>query len=129
MLAQSRVKRLCTCDLTPSRTFAPGSCRDSRLDELCFDTFCFSVSALVIGAPRSEWILLPRRASAFREGHKKSSSLFQKICWEEPEKQKTRSPPGAGIIPKQCPMERVEMERGYQCIARRCEGELRRWWV
>src|ERR1039457_7720392 len=105
MLAQSRVKRLCTCDLIPSRIFAPGSCRDSRLDELCFDTFCFSVSALVIGAPRSERILLPRRASAFLEGHKKSSSLFQKICWEEPEKQKTRSPPGAGIIPKQCPME------------------------
>lgn len=25
------------------------------------------------------------------EGHKKSSALFQKICWEEPEKQKTRS--------------------------------------
>jgi len=50
-----------------------------------------SVSALVIGAPGSEWILLPKRAAAFWEGHRKSSSLFQKICWEEPEKQKTRS--------------------------------------
>src|SRR5579864_9131265 len=49
------------------------------------------VSALVIGAPGSEWILLPRRAAAFWEGHKKSSTVFQKICWEEPEKQKTRS--------------------------------------
>ena len=57
----------------------------------CFGTFCFSVSALVIGAPGSEWILLPRRAAAFWEGHKKSSMVFQKICWEEPEKQKTRS--------------------------------------
>ncbi len=34
--------------------------------------FC-SVSALVIGAPGSEWILLPKRAAAFWEGHKKSS--------------------------------------------------------
>src|SRR5258706_10296463 len=49
------------------------------------------VSALVIGAPGSEWILLPKRAAAFWEGHKKPSVLFQKICWEEPEKQKTRS--------------------------------------
>src|SRR5713226_7989259 len=49
------------------------------------------VSALVIGAPGSEWMLLPKRAAAFWEGHKKSSALFQKICWEEPEKQKTRS--------------------------------------
>src|SRR5271169_271957 len=49
------------------------------------------VSALVIGAPGSEWILLPKQAAAFGEGHKKSSALFQKICWEEPEKQKTRS--------------------------------------
>lgn len=36
-------------------------------------------------------MLLPKRASAFWEGHKKSSMTFQKICWEEPEKQKTRS--------------------------------------
>src|SRR6267142_2195789 len=49
------------------------------------------VSALVIGAPGSEWILLPKQAAAFWEGHEKSSALFQKICWEEPEKQKTRS--------------------------------------
>src|SRR5260370_27174502 len=49
------------------------------------------VSALVIGAPGSEWILLPKQAAAFWEGHKKSLALFQKICWEEPEKQKTRS--------------------------------------
>src|SRR5260370_15818731 len=48
-------------------------------------------SALEIGAPGSERILLPKQAAAFREGHKKSSSLFQKICWEEPEKQKPRS--------------------------------------
>src|SRR5579864_1704489 len=46
---------------------------------------------LEIGAPGSEWILLPKRAAAFGEGHKKSSALFQKICWEEPEKQRTRS--------------------------------------
>src|SRR5260370_31371626 len=49
------------------------------------------VSALVVGAPGSERILLPKRAAAFREGHKKSSTLFQKICWGEPQKQKTRS--------------------------------------
>src|SRR5277367_1185195 len=49
------------------------------------------VSALEIGAPGCEWILLPKRAAAFWEGHKKSSALFQKICWEVPEKQKTRS--------------------------------------
>src|SRR5258708_4499286 len=49
------------------------------------------VSALVIGAPGSEWILLPKRAAAFWEGLEKSSSWFQKICWEEPKKQKTRS--------------------------------------
>ena len=36
-------------------------------------------------------MLLPKRASAFWEGHKKSSMVFQKISWEEPEKQKTRS--------------------------------------
>ena len=34
------------------------------------------VSALVIGAPGSEWILLPKREAAFWEGHKKSSRLF-----------------------------------------------------
>jgi hypothetical protein len=33
--------------------------------------------------------LLPKRAGAFWEGHKKSLTLFQKICWEEPKKQKT----------------------------------------
>src|SRR5260370_26529726 len=52
---------------------------------------CSPVSALVIGAPGSEWILLPKQAAAFWEGHKKSSTLFQRICWGEPEKQKTRS--------------------------------------
>jgi hypothetical protein len=36
-------------------------------------------------------MLLPKRASAFWEGHKKSLMVFQKISWEEPEKQKTRS--------------------------------------
>jgi len=36
-------------------------------------------------------MLLPKRGAAFWEGHKKSSMVFQKICWEEPEKQKTRS--------------------------------------
>jgi hypothetical protein len=36
-------------------------------------------------------MLLPRRTSAFWEGHNKSSTAFQRICWEEPEKQKTRS--------------------------------------
>ena len=60
------------------------------MDYVDVHDFC-SVSALVIGAPGSEWILLPKRAAAFREGNKKSSSLFQEICWEEPEKQKTRS--------------------------------------
>jgi hypothetical protein len=49
------------------------------------------VSALVIGATGSEWILLPKRAAAFWEGHKKSSAQFQKICCEEPEKPRTRS--------------------------------------
>src|ERR1700687_2084675 len=49
------------------------------------------VSALVIGAPGSEWILLPKREAAFWEGHKKSTALFQKICWEAPEKKKPRS--------------------------------------
>src|SRR5208283_4352147 len=62
-----------------------------RLGELCFGTFCFSVSALVIGAPKGERILLPKRVAAFWEGHEKSSMLFQKISWEEPEKQKPRS--------------------------------------
>ncbi len=41
-------------------------------------------------APRSERMLLPKRAAAFWEGHKKPSALFQKICWEEPGKQKPR---------------------------------------
>ncbi len=31
------------------------------------------------------------QAAAFREGHEKSSTLFQKISWEETEKQKPRS--------------------------------------
>src|SRR5580692_2025881 len=48
-------------------------------------------SALVIGALESERGLLPRRGSAFREGHKKSSPSFAKSFWEETEKQKTRS--------------------------------------
>src|ERR1700719_1347800 len=48
-------------------------------------------SALVIGALESERGLLPRRASAFREGHKKSSLSFAQSFWEETEKQKSRS--------------------------------------
>ena len=37
------------------------------------------VSALVIGAPGSEWILLPKQAAAFWEGHKKSSGFFRRF--------------------------------------------------
>src|SRR5260370_21994077 len=48
-------------------------------------------SALVIEALESERGLLPRRGSAFREGHKKSSLSFAKSFWEETEKQRTRS--------------------------------------
>jgi hypothetical protein len=46
---------------------------------------------LELGHTESERMLLPKRASAFWEGHEKSSAEFRKICWEEPEKQKTRS--------------------------------------
>jgi hypothetical protein len=44
-----------------------------------------------MGALESERGLLPKRGSAFREGHKKSSLLLSKSFWEEPEKQKSRS--------------------------------------
>src|SRR5580700_6453623 len=46
---------------------------------------------LVIGALGSERGLLPRRGSAFREGHEKSPASFPEIFREETEKQKTRS--------------------------------------
>src|SRR5258708_1051096 len=36
-------------------------------------------------------MLLPKRASAFWEGHEKSSVVFQKICWAEPRMHKTRT--------------------------------------
>jgi hypothetical protein len=50
-----------------------------------------SISAPVVGALESERGLLPKRGSAFREGHKKSSISFAKNFWEETEKQKIRS--------------------------------------
>jgi len=36
------------------------------------------LSAFEIGARGGEWILLPKQASAFGKGHKKSSALFQR---------------------------------------------------
>ena len=68
------------------------------------------VSALVIGAPGSEWILLPKREAAFWEGHKKSSALFSEDLLGGTGKAEDAQLRGAGIIPKLCPMERVEME-------------------
>jgi hypothetical protein len=68
------------------------------------------VSALVIGAPGSEWILLPKRAAAFWEGHKKSSALFSEDLLGGTAKAEDAKLPGAGIIPKRCPMERVGTE-------------------
>src|SRR5713101_9667401 len=40
---------------------------------------CSPVSALAIGAPGSEWILLPKRVAAFWEGHKKSSCCSRRF--------------------------------------------------
>ena len=50
----------------------------------------------------------PKTSGCFREGHNKSSALFQKICWEEPQKAEDAKLPGAGIIPKRCPMKRAQ---------------------
>jgi len=47
-------------------------------------------SAPFFWGTQNERPLLPIRATAFREGHKKSSVGFQKISWEEAEKQKAR---------------------------------------
>jgi hypothetical protein len=73
------------------------------------------VSALVIGAPGSEWILLPKQAAAFGEGHKKFSPLgaVSEDLLGGTGKAEDAKLPGAGIIPKQCPMERVGTEAMY----------------
>jgi hypothetical protein len=75
-----------------------------------------SVSALVIGAPGSEWILLPKRAAAFWEGHKKSSALVQKTFLGGTGKAEAAKLQGAGIIPKLCPMEKVEAEAMHRNV-------------
>ena len=52
---------------------------------------------------KSERPLLPTRATAFREGHKKSSVGFEKLFWEETEKQKARRSRAREFGPRQCP--------------------------
>jgi|ERR1700730_1579033 len=49
---------------------------------------------MFVGVKNADWHV------QFLEGHKKSSALFQ-ICWEEPEKQKTRSCRAQEFGPKQ----------------------------
>ena len=56
-------------------------------------------------------MLLPKRASAFWEGHKKSSMAVSEDLLGGTGKAEDAKLPGAGIIPKLCPMERAEMER------------------
>jgi hypothetical protein len=60
-------------------------------------------SAPFFWAPKSERPLLPNRATAFREGCKKSSVGLQKICWEETEKQRARRCRAQEFGQKQCP--------------------------
>src|ERR1700675_4633145 len=78
------------------------------MDYVDVHDFC-SVSALVIGAPGSEWILLPKQAAAFWEGHKKIFCAVSEDLLGGTEKAEDAKLQGAGIIPKQCPMERAGM--------------------
>jgi hypothetical protein len=55
-------------------------------------------------------MLLPKRASAFWEGHKKSSMTFSEDLLGGTGRAEDAKLPDAGIIPKLCPMGRAEME-------------------
>jgi hypothetical protein len=80
------------------------------------------VSALVIGAPGSEWILLPKRATAFWEGTQEIFGGVSEDLLGGAGKAEDAKLPGAGIIPKLCPMERAETGIMYGNVSNRIRG-------
>ncbi len=63
------------------------------------------------GAPKSESPLLPSRATAFRERHKKYLMGFQKICWEETGKAEGAKVLGTGIGPEAVPRKNEQQKK------------------
>ena len=70
-----------------------------------------------LGALKRERRPLPRRATAFREGHKKSSPKFQKISWEETEKQTAGSLRAWEFSRSRAQGKRGEKEKMYRAKA------------
>src|SRR5258708_36148319 len=74
----------------------------------------FSVSALVIGAPGKRVDAAPKAGGCFGGG---TQEIFRGVSenWlGGTGKAEAAKLPGAGIIPKQCPMERVETEARHR---------------
>jgi hypothetical protein len=63
------------------------------------------------GAPKSERPLLPNRATAFREGHKKSSMRVSEDFLGGDGKAEGVKVPGAGIWPKAVPRKNERQKR------------------
>jgi hypothetical protein len=73
---------------------------------------------LLLGHSKSETGLLPRRGSAFREGHKKSSTALCEEFLGGAGKAEESKLPGAGIPAKPCPMKQGGMERSTKELER-----------
>jgi hypothetical protein len=68
------------------------------------------VSALVIGATRKRVDTAPKVSGCFLGGTQETFGVVSKDLLGGTGKAEDAKLPGAGIIPKQCPMERVETE-------------------
>jgi hypothetical protein len=78
------------------------------------------VSALVIGAPGSEWITAPKASGCFLGGTQEIFDVVLEDLLGGTGKAEDVKLPGAGIIPKQSPMERVETEKMHRNASVRC---------
>ena len=93
-----------TCGLTLEPTSAPGSCRDNRSDGLCFGTRLFlHFCPLKLGHPEASGCFLGGTQGIF--------VAVSEDCLGGTGKAGDAKQPGAGIIPKPCPMERAGTEK------------------
>ncbi len=83
------------------------------MDYVDVHDFC-SVSALVIGAPGKRVDTAPKASGCFLGGTQEIFGAVSQDLLGGTGKTEDAKLPGAGIIPKQCPMERVETEAIHQ---------------
>ena len=82
------------------------------MDYVDVHDFC-SVSALVIGAPARRVDTAPKASGCFLGGTQEIFGAVSEDLLGGTGKAEDAKLPGAGIIPKQCPMERAGMENFY----------------